>query len=162
MYIVIVVLLLGVLPAGSVAAEQQIWHSTLPLMVLIGKWFTFWAVGMRLFLAGLRQALQPGFTAREIFNVQGEDALPIVRELGLANIAMGTLGLVSLFLPSATEAAALVGGLYYGLAGALHVFRGNKNSYERFAMVTDLLIFALFAVYVAFAIAANAGLDVTL
>jgi hypothetical protein len=162
MYVVLVILLLGVLPAGSVIAEQQVWHSTLPLMVLIGKWFAFWAVGARLFLAGLRQSLQPTFTAREIFAIQSEDAFPIVRELGLANIAMGTLGLVSLVLPQATEAAALVGGLYYGLAGTLHLFRGNKNFYERFAMVTDLMIFALFAVYVSFVIAENAGIDVTL
>jgi hypothetical protein len=148
MYIVIVVLLLGVLPAGSVFAEQHYWHSTLPLMDLIGKWFTFWAVGARLFLAGLRQSLQPRFTAQEIFNLKGDDALPIVRELGLANIAMGTLGLVSLWLPAVIWPAALVGGLYYGLAGALHLGRGEKTFNERFAMVTDLLIFALLAVYV--------------
>ena len=158
MYIVIVVLLLGVLPAGSVVAEQQIWHSTLPLMVLVGKWFTFWAVGMRLFLAGLRQSLQPGFTAREIFNIQGEDALPIVRELGLANISIGALGLVSLLLPAVTWPAAMVGGLYYGLAGALHIARGYKNFYERFAMVTDLLIFALLAIYVVYSAATTAAL----
>src|ERR1700691_5887535 len=138
MYVVIVVLLLGVLPAGSVFAEQHYWHSTLPLMDLIGKWFTFWAVGVRLFVAGLRQTLQPRFTAREIFNLQGDDALPIVRELGLANISMGTLGLVSLWLPAVTLPAALVGGLYYGLAGALHLGRGEKTFNERFAMVSDL------------------------
>jgi hypothetical protein len=102
MYVVIVVLLLGVLPAGSVFAEQHYWHSTLPLMDLVGKWFTFWAVGVRLFVAGLRQTLQPRFTAREIFNLQSDDALPIVRELGLANVSMGTLGLVSLALPAVT------------------------------------------------------------
>jgi hypothetical protein len=148
MYVVTVVLLLGVLPAGSVFAEQHYWHSTLPLMDLVGKWFTFWAVGVRLGLAGLRQVLQPDFTAREIFNLKGDDALPIVRELGLANIAMGTLGLVSLWLPAVTWPAALVGGLYYGLAGALHVGRGEKTFNERFAMITDLAIFALLAAYV--------------
>jgi hypothetical protein len=148
MYIVIVVLLLGVLPTGSVLAEQHYWHSSVPLIDLIGKWFTFWAVGARLFLAGLRQSVQPRFTAREIFNLQGDDALPIVRELGLANISMGMLGLLSLAVPSITLSAAIVGGLYYGLAGALHIGRGEKNFYERFAMVTDLLIFALLAVTV--------------
>jgi hypothetical protein len=148
MYVVTVVLLLGVLPAGSVFAEQHYWHSTLPLMDLIGKWFTFWAVGVRLALAGLRQSIQPRFTAREIFNLKGDDALSIVRELGLANIAMGTLGLVSLWLPAVTWPAALVGGLYYGLAGALHLGRGEKTFNERFAMITDLAIFALLAAYV--------------
>jgi hypothetical protein len=33
-------------------------------MELVGKWFVFWAaVGVRLGLAGLRQILQPSFTA---------------------------------------------------------------------------------------------------
>lgn len=148
MYVVIVVVLLGLAPAGSVYAEQHVWHSTAPLMVLIGKWFTFWAVGARLFLAGLRQAFQPRFTAREIFGLKGGDALPIVRELGLANLSMGTLGLVSLACPAFALPAAIVGGLYYGLAGLLHVLRGEKGFNERFAMVTDLLIFGLLAVYV--------------
>jgi hypothetical protein len=149
MYVLIVVLLLGVLPAGSVFAEIHYWHSSLAVMALVGKWFAFWAVGVRLFLAGLRQTLQPRFTAREIFNLPGDEALPIVRELGLANLSMGTLGLVSLALAGMTLPAAIVGGLYYGLAGALHVGRGEKSFNERFAMVTDLAIFAVLAVFVA-------------
>ncbi|HEY2069416.1 MAG TPA: DUF6790 family protein [Rhizomicrobium sp.] len=148
MYVAVVVLLLGLLPAGSVYADLHHWHSNLPVMLLVGKWFTFWAVGARLFLAGLRQTLQPRFTAKEIFNLQGDEALPIVRELGLANLSMGTLGLISLALPAVTWPAALVGGLYYGLAGLLHVGRGEKGFNERFAMVTDLAIFALLASYV--------------
>jgi uncharacterized protein DUF6790 len=158
MYVVIVVLLLGVLPAGSVIAEQQYWHSTLPLMVLVGKWFTVWGVGVRLFLAGLRQSLQPRFTAREIFGIQTDDVLPIVRELGLANLSMGTLGLVSLLMPSVTWAAALVGGLYYGLAGALHVGRGETGFNERFAMVSDLAIFTMLAIFVVYSAATTAAL----
>ena len=33
------------------------------LMPLVGKWFVFWAVGARLFIAGIRQVIQPAFTA---------------------------------------------------------------------------------------------------
>jgi hypothetical protein len=147
MYVVMVLLLLFVAPAGSIYADQHVWHSALPLMALVGKWFTFWAVGVRLFVAGLRQTIQPRFTARDIFNLQGDDALPIVRELGLANMSMGTLGLASLTLPAFTLPAAIVGGLYYGLAGLLHIGRGEKSVNERFAMVTDFAIFAVLAVY---------------
>jgi hypothetical protein len=147
MYVVMVLLLLFVAPVGSIYADQHVWHSALPLMALAGKWFTFWAVGVRLFVAGLRQTIQPRFTARDIFNLQGDDALPIVRELGLANMSMGTLGLASLTLPAFTLPAAIVGGLYYGLAGLLHIGRGEKSFNERFAMVTDFAIFAVLAVY---------------
>ncbi len=161
MYIVIVILFLGVLPAGSVYVDQHVWHSTVPLLDLIGKWFTFWAVGARLFLAGLRQFLQPRFTAREIFNLQGDEALPIVRELGLANISMGTLGLLSLPMHMVLPAA-IVGGLYYGLAGIFHLGRGEKGFNERFAMVSDFWIAAIVLGYVAITIAANAGIDIPL
>ncbi len=146
MYVVMVLLLLFVALAGSIYADQQVWHSTLPLMALGGKWFTFWAVGARLFLAGLRQTIQPRFTARDIFGLQSDDALPVVRELGLANLSMGTLGLASLALPAFTLPAACVGGLYYGLAGAFHLFRGEKGFNERFAMVTDVAICAVLAI----------------
>jgi hypothetical protein len=154
MYVAMVLLLLFVAPVGSIYADQHVWHSALPLIALVGKWFTFWAVGVRLFTAGLRQTIQPRFTARDIFGLQSDDALPIVRELGLANLSMGALGLASLALPAFTLPAACVGGLYYGLAGAFHVGRGEKGFNERFAMVTDLAIFAVLAAYAAYAVTA--------
>jgi len=162
MYVVIVVLLLAVLPIGSIAAEHIYFHSPEPLFDLAGKWFTFWAVGGRLFLAGLRQTIQPAFTARQIFGIASDEAFPVVRELGLANLAMGALGLLSLTLPQARMAAAFVGGLYYGLAGLLHLFRGEKNATERFAMITDLMVFVLLAGYAGLVIAANYGIDIRL
>jgi hypothetical protein len=52
----------------------------------------FWGVGVRLLLMALRQAFQHRFTAAEIFHMKGEEALPLVRELALANIATGSVG----------------------------------------------------------------------
>jgi hypothetical protein len=43
--------------------------------------------------------------------------------------------------------AAVVGGLYYGLAGLGHLFR-RGNLKEQFALWSDLAIFALLAVFV--------------
>ena len=43
--------------------------------------------------------------------------------------------------------AAIVGGLYYGLAGLGHLFRPNRNFKERTALVSDLAIFVLLAVF---------------
>jgi hypothetical protein len=45
--------------------------------------------------------------------------------------------------------AAIVGGLYYGLAGAGHTLRIDRNFNEQTALVTDLMIFAVLAVFVA-------------
>jgi len=46
------------------------------------------------------------------------------------------------------RAAAIAGGLYYGLAGLGHLFRPNRNFKERTARVSDLAIFVLLAVLV--------------
>ena len=43
--------------------------------------------------------------------------------------------------------AAIVGGLYFGLAGLGHLFRPNRNFKERTALVSDLAIFVLLAVF---------------
>ncbi len=97
-------------------------------------------VGVRLFIAGLRQTIQPRFTAREIFKVEGEAVFPIVREIGFANLSMSTLALVSLLYPVFLLPAALVGGLYYGFAGLLHVAGHERNAKENVAMISDLFI----------------------
>jgi hypothetical protein len=147
-------LLLAILPAGSVIAEHSYFHSTAPLVFLIGKWFTFWAAGVRLFLAGLRQTITPRFTAQEIFKL-GDDSFPLVREIGFANLSMGTLALLSLYNPAFLLPGALVGGLYYVLAGIGHTMVGHRNFKENFAMATDFLIAIVLLGYVAISFAAT-------
>ena len=138
MYFAIVVLLLFILPAASVAIEAlRSSHSFLdPVLVL--RWWTFWAVGVRLFVAGIRQVVQPRFTAEEIFEIRDASVLPIIREIGFANLSMGFIALCSLVRPDWTIPAAIVGGLYYGLAGLGHVTRRKRNAKESTAMISDL------------------------
>jgi hypothetical protein len=154
MYFAIVVLLMGVLPVGSIGVEFAFSHSSADLIFLIGKWFVFWPVGVRLLLAGLRQVANPEFTADTIFGIKDKAALPIVRELGFGNLSMGTLGALSLFNNRWIVAAAIAGGLYYGLAGIGHAVRAGRNANENIAMISDLLIFAALASYLGFTAAA--------
>ena len=149
MYFASVVLLLFVFPVGSIVFEALWLRGGADLMFLVGKWFVFWAVGVRLFLAGVRQVMQPQFTAESIFDVKDPAARAIVREIGFGNLAMGVLGLASLAQTAWLVPAAVVGGLYYGLAGAGHVFRGSQNFNERTALVSDLLVFVVLGVFVA-------------
>lgn len=128
--------------------EHYVLHSTAPLLLLVGKWFVFWPVGVRLFLAGLRQYFQPRFTAEKIFDIKNDEALPIVQELGLANLSMGLLGIISLMLPAFVLPTAIVGGLFYGLAGINHMVRGGRNVNCTIAMISDLFIFLVLAAYV--------------
>lgn len=146
MYYIAVVLLLLVLPAASVVVEAH-YSAGADIMWLVGKWFVFWACGVRLLAAGLMQTLRPEFTAKSIFEIEAPAAHAIVREVGFGNLAMGTLGVASLFEPSWVVPAAIVGGLYYGFAGLGHLLR-RGNLKERFALWSDLAIFALLAVFV--------------
>ncbi len=148
MYVASIILLLFVLPAGSVVIEA-FWRGGADLMPLVGKWFVFWGVGVRLFLAGIRQVAQPQFTAVDIFAIKDRAALAIVREIGFGNLAMGTLGLLTLARPAWLIPAAIVGGLYYGLAGVGHLLRGERNFAENAALVSDFFIFVVLAVFAA-------------
>ena len=148
MYIALIILLMVISPALSVAVEAAVSPHTASIFVLIAKWFVFWAVGVRPFAAGVRQTLQPGFTAREIFELHSAESYPIVREVGLGNLAIGTLGLCSLYRPGWILPAAVAGGLYFGLAGFLHAFRRDKNTMEQTAMVTGAFAFLMLLVVV--------------
>jgi hypothetical protein len=117
-------------------------------ITLLGKWFAFWAVGVRLFIAGGRQVLQPSFTTVEIFGIHEPKTLAIVRELGFANLSMGFLGLCSLWHQAWLVPAAIVGGFYYGFAGLGHVTQSRKNAKLYTAMITDLLAFAVLMTFV--------------
>lgn len=146
MYYAIVVSLMLVLPLASIAVDAN--ASQAPFgWPLVGKWFVFWMVGVRLFLAGTRQIVNPRYTAREILGLEGDEPLLVVRELGFANAAIGTVGIVSLFSASWTPAAALAGGLFYGLAGANHALQPHRNRLENVAMVSDLYAAALLLAY---------------
>lgn len=111
------------------------------------KWFIFSAVGLRLLVAGLVQSIKPSFTAEQIFHIENPESFPIVRELGFANICFGLVGIISLFLPEWREVSAFGSGLYYGFAAVQHLIRKPENKNERFALITDIVIFMILIIY---------------
>jgi len=146
MYLIVVLALTVVLPIVSVVIES--FMSTAPLMLLVGKWFVFWAAGIRLLLAGLKQVSQPSFTAHEIFKMKTDEALPIVRELGFANFSLGLLGIASIWATSFVLPVAIAGTIFYGAAGVQHVTQKGKSGNETIAMATDIAAFLALAAYV--------------
>lgn len=126
-------------PIASIAADATMSGAVIAFP-LVGKWFVLWSVGVRLLLAGLRQIFQPAYTAREILGIRGEEPLVLVRELGFANFAVGTLGLVSFLRADWQLAGALTGGIFYLLAGVNHVVRRHRNRLENVAMASDLFV----------------------
>lgn len=152
MYYASVLLLTLILPLGSVYVDHCLLGNDLPLMLLMGKWFAFWAGGVRLFMAGARQQLRPRLTSEGIFGIQGDDPLPFVRELGMANVAMGVLGLVAGFVPVFVLPAAIASGLYYLQAGIGHIRHGGRNLARSVAMVSDLYVALALLGYVGWAL----------
>ena len=137
MYLSVVVGLMLIVPLASIAAAIGFRHELLTAQ-LIMTWYVFWAVGVRLSLAGARQIVQPRYTAQVILGVKGEDVLILVRELGFANCALGSIAIASGFIPAWRLPAAIAGTVFYGLAGINHVMHRNRSSNGTLAMVSDI------------------------
>lgn len=145
-YFIVVPVTTFVLPAICTVAQLLVDDDTKFSFELSDKLFIFCAVGLRLFLAGIKQITNPAFTAKEIFHIDSIDSSPIVRELGFANLCFGLIGLISLFQPSWRIVSAFGSRLYYGFAGLQHFLKKPAGINEKFALVTDILIFILLAV----------------
>jgi hypothetical protein len=141
-YVTVVTALTLVCPAVAIVIDRCVDHAA-SYPALVAKWFIFFAVGIRLTLAGLRQITKPGFTSREIFHIEGEACYPIVRELGFANLCFGLIGIISLFVPAWRIVSCFGSGLYYGLAALSHFIKRSAGPNEMFALVSDVFIFLL-------------------
>lgn len=147
-YIVSILLLVFIFPILSFFMELQLTKDIADGLAVLGKWFIFYTAGLRLFIAGIRQIIKPAFTAKEIFHFQTAESFAIIKELGFANVCAGVIGIASLFLPQWRIVSAVSSGLYYGLAGIGHYVRKPDGANERFALLTDIIVFILFLCYV--------------
>jgi hypothetical protein len=148
MYVFAVAFLMFVFPIVSIAIELLVNKNHLAFIELVGKWFVFWAIGIRLFTAGLRQIIKPGLTSEGLLGIKGQAVWQIVRELGFANISMGLAGIISLWKPEWRLAIALIGGLFLLLDGILHIASKQRNFEENLDMYSDLAIGIIMAVFV--------------
>jgi hypothetical protein len=146
-YIAIVFLLMLVFPVLSVVCEHYFLGSAAGFLLLVGKWFVFWSVGIRLALAGVRQILNPKYTAERIFGLKTSEPWVVVRELGFANISLGCIALGTILAHSWVTPSAVAGAVFYGLAGTNHLIIENRNRLQNVAMLSDLFAFGILSVY---------------
>ena len=152
MFAVLVLLTMVVLPIFSIGTEHYILHSPAPMISLVGKWFVFWSGGIRIFAAGLRQFFQPRLTSEGIFGIQSDDPLPFVRELGIANFAAGTVGVLSIVQPSFILPVAIIAALFFGIAGIRHLTDKHRNLNHNVAMATGLFVSIVLIGYITYAV----------
>ncbi len=147
MYVLIVAALMFVFPVVSILVETVFRDNGVLLAASVGKWFVFWAVGIRLLMAGMRQIFQPRYTARAILGIQSDDSLLLVRELGFATTAIGCVGAGSIFAPGWVVPTAIAGAIFYGLAGISHATHEKRNRLQNTAMVSDLFVAVVLMTY---------------
>ncbi len=133
-------------PIFAIIVDGFILKSEVSAFKLLFKWFVFSGIGLRLFTAGLKQAINPSFTAKEIFKASEEKSFLIVREIGFANISIGLVAILSLFLPEFRLTISIVGSVYFGLAGCLHFFNKMRSREELFPMISDFYIFCVISI----------------
>ena len=141
MYPAAIVGLLLILPVLSAAVEVMLQHVPFSYL-LLGRWLVFWAVGVRLLLAGFIQIVRPRYTADTMLSLDDPVSPFAIRELGFANTAIGIIGTGTLVAPDWSTPATLAGGVFYGLAGIHQVTRRRRNRTQNVAMVSDLIVAA--------------------
>ena len=147
MYIVLVLLVMLVFPALSVIHERFFLGSHAGLLLLIGKSFVFWGVGIRVVTAGVHQAINPKYTAETILGLETSEPRVVVRKLGCANIAIGTGEFASILAHQWRTPAVVAGAIFYGLAGDNHLVAKNRNRLQNVAALSDLLACSILCVY---------------
>ena len=149
MHLTVVLLTMLVLPVASVLIERWTGAGAAPLWQLVGKWFVFWGVGVRLLIAGARQVVKPELTATGIFGVTDKAAFPLAQELGFWNVTIGLISIASLKRPEWVPPMAIAGMLFYAMAGFLHLTNREREFSENVAMLSDLGMAALLLAFVA-------------
>lgn len=145
-YLLLNISLLITLPLLSILSAH-IFEKEIISTQLIAKWFIFWAVGIRLFTAGIKQASDPAFTAKQIFKITEKESYVVVRELGYANISLGVMGILSVINDEWRIMAAVCGGLFFGFAALQHSLRKPDSRNELVALLYDAVVFIALAAW---------------
>jgi len=109
-----------------------------------------WMIGPHSAIDELERQVQLCRTAWTDAGKSNAPVLPIIRELGLANVAAGLLGILSLFDVQFLFPIAIIAMIFYGGAGIGHVLKEKRNTLETTAMISDLAASAVFAAYVVY------------
>jgi hypothetical protein len=133
--------LLFVLPIVAAALESRIDHVVLNWPTY-WKWFIFWGLGIRLFFKGVKLASTPRFTGLSLSSFKNRDSYLLLLELGFANMALGSMGILSVINDQWRLIAAIVGAIYFGLADMLRLLNKPGGRHELVALIYNVAVFA--------------------
>ncbi|PVD52239.1 hypothetical protein DC498_10980 [Terrimonas sp.] len=135
------IFLLTALPVLSVIAEHQFHHTDVNT-ILVGRWFIFWTVGIRLLVAGFTQVITAHRQGNTIL-LRGDPNGDTRKIIGLVKILLAGLGFLCMINNEWSLLAAITVGLYIGLAGFQHDFKKPITWEDWIYMIYDLLVFLM-------------------
>ena len=109
-------------------------------------------------MAGVRQIVQPEFTATAVFGIQDCSAYSRVRELGFVTLSVGLLAVVSLLYRPWVEAVALAGHSCSSWQEAIISSAVTVNLLRKVALCSDLFIVSVLVAYLGFRVVGSGRL----
>ena len=138
--------LIAVLPIAAAALESRVDQLALT-WPLYWKWFIFWGVGIRLFFKGVKLASTPQFTGLSLSSFKNRESYLLLLELGFANMALGSMAILSVINDQWRLIAAIAGAIYFGLADMLRLLKKPAGRHEGVALVYNVLVFVGLAAF---------------
>lgn len=106
---------------------------------LLGKWFVFWAFGLRLFTSGIKQASNPSLPTKRYDN----QVFELTRSLGIVNICLGVGGILSLINETWRPVIAILGCLFFGLNSIRSLTGSLISGSQKLNALSDVLSFVI-------------------
>jgi hypothetical protein len=141
-------LLLAILPLLSVAGEQHFVNASISI-ILLGKWFLFWTIGVRLMVKGFAQVIRSVRNGNSSL-LNRDETGDFTKMLGLAKMALAGMGFLCVVNDQWSLLATITVGVYLGLTGFQHDFKRPTTTRGWMSMSYDFLVFTVIAVCLVF------------
>lgn len=107
---------------------------------IVGKWFIFWAVAVRFLVTGFLQVLRQG-KGRSVVLTQSNSGQNMAKMEGLVKMFLAGLAFLCVVKGSGSLLAAIIAGIYIGLAAFQHDFKRPATIEGWIEMIFDMLVF---------------------
>jgi len=107
------------------------------------KWILFWTIGFRSVTAGIVQIAFPSYTAKLIFELSGDDFYIVIRELGMANLSIGLVAMLSLKKQEWVNPISLIYITFFSLLSINHIYNFQAGMNELISLIFDVGVVVL-------------------
>lgn len=128
--------------------KKQVANEKIEIAVIIFKWILFWSVGIRSVSAGLVQLIYPQYTAQNIFELStGTEFYIFIRELGVANFAIGATAIIAVKLRNWRIPAAFISWIFNCFLSINHILHFQAGANELASLGADLFVVVMLSYF---------------